>query len=71
MAEKEKALTIRVPETLARDLAIHRALTGESVNALAVRLFESYLADAGHKALVAAGIREIDEQYRVALDKLA
>jgi predicted transcriptional regulator len=71
MSDKEKALTIRVPDELARRLAIHRALSGEPTNALAVRLFESYLATEGRKTLVDAGFDRVDEQYRTTLDKLA
>jgi hypothetical protein len=71
MSDKERALTVRVPEDLARRLAIHRALTGEPTNSLAVRLFESYLADEGRKVLVDAGFSRVDQQYRAAIDKLA
>jgi len=67
----EKALTVRVPADLARRLAIHRALTGESTNTLAIRLFETYLETEGRRALTTAAFDRVDEQYRVALDKLA
>lgn len=67
----EKALTVRVPEELSRRLAIHRALTGESTNALVLRLLESHLDSEGRKAVVAAAFDKVDKQYRVALDKLA
>ena len=67
----DKALTVRVSDDLARRLAIHRAITGESTNTLAIRLLEDYLADEGRKALAAAAFDRVDEQYRVALDKLA
>lgn len=71
MSANEKALTIRVSEDLARRLAIHRALTDETTNSLAVRLFTDYLAGDGRQAMVNAGFESIDVQYRVALDKLA
>lgn len=67
----EKALTLRVSDDLARRLAIHRAITGEPTNTLAVRLLESYLADEGRKVVAAAAFDKVDKQYRVALDKLA
>jgi hypothetical protein len=67
----EKALTVRVDHDLARRLAVHRALTGESTNQLVIRLVESYLASDGARAMTNAAFTQIDEQYRVALDKLA
>jgi hypothetical protein len=64
-------LTVRISDDLARRLAIQRAVTGESTNALVVRLVEAYLADDGRKAVAAAAFDKVDKQYRVALDKLA
>ena len=67
----DKALTVRVPEDFARRLAVHRAVTGESTNALVLRLLEQYLDNEGRKAVAAAAFDKVDRQYRVALDKLA
>jgi plasmid stability protein len=64
-------LTVRISDDLARRLAIQRAVTGESTNALVVRLVEAYLAGDGRKAVAAAAFDKVDKQYRVALDKLA
>ncbi len=67
----DRALTIRVPEDMRRRLAIHRALTGESTNTLALRLFQGYLDTEGRRAVTSAAFDRVDEQYRVVLDKLA
>lgn len=66
-----KALTIRIPDDLARRLAIHRAVTGEVTNTLAIRLFEEYLDGPGRAAVTRAAFDQVDDQYAEALDKLA
>jgi plasmid stability protein len=67
----EKALTIRVDEDLARRLGIHRAVTGETTNALVVRLLQSYLDGEGRQRVVDAAFDRAGDQYSVAIEKLA
>ena len=67
----DKALTIRVEDRLARRLAIHRAVTGETTNALAVRLLTAYLEGEGRQRMLDAAFDVAGEQYEEAIEKLA
>lgn len=63
--------TFRLEKGMAKTLAIHKALTGESTNALIVRLLEQYFAGEGGKRLEAAGYDQASMEFMRALDQLA
>ena len=67
----EAALTVRVTAELARRLRIQRAVTGESTNVLVTRLLSEYLDGPGRVVLLSAAADHTEDQYAVALDKLA
>jgi plasmid stability protein len=67
----DKALTVRVPEDLAKRLRIQAALTGESTNALCNRLLVAYLDGEGRAAALSVAADRTAVQYAAALEKLA
>lgn len=71
MDKDMKALTLRLSPEMARQLQIHRALTGESVNALATRLLEDYIQGEGREAMTKAGFARVEHDYGTVLEKLA
>jgi hypothetical protein len=54
MADAQQT-TIRPDKQMIRLLAIHKVATGESANALVLRLLDEYFAGEGSKKLAAAG----------------
>lgn len=69
--EDTTALTVRVPKALGRQLAVHKALTGISVNELANRLLAEYMSTEGTRQMTEAGFARTDVQYETTLQKLA
>ena len=55
----------------ARQLKIHKAVTGVSFNELANKLVADYLDGEGRRLLSEAGFEATQQQYEVALRKLA
>lgn len=65
-----RVLTVRVPGEIHEGLRTMAFATGTSINDLVLRALRDYMADAGRREEVAAYIREAQQQFRVALDKL-
>lgn len=63
--------TVRLPIEEHQALRLFCTTTGRSMNDVLVSALRDYLADTGRKAEFAANLTRLQEEYRVALDKLA
>lgn len=66
-----QVLTVRVPVEVHEALRTLAMATDRSLNEVVLGAVRNYLAEKGHREAVTAFLREAQDQYRVALDKLA
>lgn len=69
--KKTQEFTVRLPVEEHQALRLFCATTGRSMNDVLVASLRDYLADAGRKQEFAANLQRLQEEYRIALDKLA
>ncbi|HEV8683170.1 MAG TPA: DNA-binding protein [Actinomycetota bacterium] len=70
-ARDQQTLTIRVPKEIHEALRTLAFATGTSINDIVLKGISDYLSSQGHRDAVEGFLRRAQEQYRVALDKLA
>lgn len=66
-----QTLTLRVPKDIHEAVRTLAFATNSSINDVALHALRDYLADEGHRQAVESYLRRAQQQYRVALDKLA
>jgi NRPS condensation-like uncharacterized protein len=66
-----QALTLRIPKEMHEGIRVLSFATGRSINDIATHALANYLADEGHRDAVQGFVKRAQQQYRVALDKLA
>jgi predicted transcriptional regulator len=67
----QQTLTIRVPKEIHEALRTLAFASGASINDIVLKSISDYLSSQGHRDAVEGFLRRAQEQYRVALDKLA
>jgi predicted transcriptional regulator len=70
-ARDQQTLTIRVPKEIHEALRTLAFATGTSINDIVLMAIADHLGSRGHRDAVEGFLRRAQEQYRVALDKLA
>lgn len=74
MVEERKdtqVVTVRMPRDVYEGLRALSFATETSINELVLRAVGNHMAQEGHRELVEAAAARVQEQYRVALDRLA
>lgn len=64
-------LTVRVPADIHEALRTVAFVTGTSINDVVLKAIGNYLSSQGHPEAVEAFLHKAQDQWRVALDKLA
>lgn len=66
-----QALTLRVPREIYEAMRTFAFATDTTINDVGIRSIQNFLSTEGHHEEVEAHLRSAENQYRVALDKLA
>ena len=69
--EAVQVLTVRMPQEVHGALRTMAFATDKSMNELALSAFREFLGAQAHRETVEGLLSKIQDQYRVALDKLA
>jgi hypothetical protein len=66
-----QVVTVRMPREVYEGLRALSFAAETSINELILRGLGNYMSKEGHRELIEAAATRVQEQYRVALDKLA